>query len=375
MQEVLAEHLEYLTLPGRSELYIDAINHIVSDGDRIADLGCGVGVLGLFCLNAGAAEVWGIDSSDAIHLARETFEKVGLADRYHCIAQSTFHAQLPDRVDVIICDHVGFFGFDYGIIEMVRDARERFLKPGGKVIPQSMDLHVAAVSSNVCRDKVASWLDQSIPAEFRWFDGYYRNAKHHHNFTFDELNSQPVRLGQIKLDQDNPEMFAFEANLSIQRAGRFDGFAGWFDCLLGGNVRMTNSPLDPATINRPQAFFPVIDPFQVEAGDTVKLTIRFRHDVGMIAWTFEPPGDAPRQKLSTWEGTVLTPADLIKTSDRPMSLSQMGMARAFVLEQVDGQRTAEQIVQIVLSKRPDLLPSDIAIRDFVHAVLAQDCNV
>ena len=46
-----------------------------------------------------------------------------------------------------------------------------------------------------------------------------------------------------------------------------------------------------------------------------------------------------------------------------------------LLAQVDGQRSAEEIVAHVLAERPGLLPSPQAIRDFVKHVLAQECTV
>jgi protein arginine N-methyltransferase 1 len=178
MSDVLAEHIEYLTLPGRNALYRQAIAATLRPGDRVADLGCGVGVLGLFCLEAGAGKVWGIDSSDAIHVAREAMAKAGLADRYECIAGSTFRTELPEQVDLIICDHVGFFGFDYGIVQLMRDARERFLKPGGAMIPQALDLMVAGVSSEDCLAKANGWARSEVPEQYRWLDRLSRNLRY-----------------------------------------------------------------------------------------------------------------------------------------------------------------------------------------------------
>ena len=40
----------------------------------------------------------------------------------------------------MLCDHLGYFGFDYGIIELLQDARERFLKPRGIVVPSRVKL-------------------------------------------------------------------------------------------------------------------------------------------------------------------------------------------------------------------------------------------
>jgi len=374
MSDALVEHIEYLTLPGRNALYRQAIAKTLKPGDRVADLGCGVGVLGLFCLEAGAEKVWGIDSSDAIHLARETMARAGLADRYKCIAGSTFHTELPEPVDLIICDHVGFFGFDYGIVPLMRDARRRFLKPGGAMIPRALDLVVAGVSSDDCLAKAAGWTRSEVPEAYRWLDRLSRNLRYPYSYIADDLITKPVVLGNVDLAADEPDYFRFNAVLVAARAGRFDGLAGWFDCCLAEGVRMTNNPLAPESIRRSQAFLPAEQSFMVEAGDEVRVAVRFRAEDTMISWTIDPPG-GPRQQMSTFKGTVLAPADLVKEPGRPLTLSHEGKAKAFVLAQVDGQRSGEAIVERVLAEWPDMFPSEQAVRDFVKKVLAYHCTV
>ena len=373
MSAVLSEHLEYVTLPGRNVSYRKAIAATVKPGDRVADLGCGIGVLGLFCLEAGAQKVWGIDNSDAIHLARDVMARAGLADRYECIADSTFRVALPEPVDLIICDHVGFFGFDYGIIQLMRDARRRFLKPGGAMIPQAVDLVVAGVSSGACLAKADGWLSDSVPPQYRWFDDLARNVRYSYQFMPEEFIADPVPLGHVDFADDLPDLYRLDATLTATRAGRFDGIAGWFDCQLAGDVRMTNNPLAPESINRSQAFLPAQESFAVEAGDEIGVTLRFRADDTLISWTILPPRGGKRQQMSTFRSTALTPADLVKEPGRPLSLSAEGKARAFVLAQVDGVRSGDDIAAEVLAAWPDMLPTEQAIRDFVKSVLAHHC--
>jgi hypothetical protein len=163
--------------------------------------------------------------------------------------------------------------------------------------------------------------------------------------------------------------------LTATRAGRFDGLAGWFDCRLSEGVRMTNNPLAPESIRRSQAFLPAEESFAVEAGDEIRVAVRFRADDTMISWMIQPPGGAKRQQMSTFNSTVLTPADLVKDSGRPLTLSHEGKAHAFVLAQVDGQRSGDEVADRVLAEWPDMFPSEQASRDFVKSVLAHHCAV
>lgn len=375
MSGSILEHQEYSTLPRRNALYARAIAATVQPGDLVADLGCGVGVLGLFCLEAGAEHCWGIDSSAAIDLARESFARAGLADRYTCIGDSTFNVELPQPVDLIVCDHVGYLGFDYGIIAMMRDARQRMLKPGGRMIPEALHLNLAPISSDACLQRASGWSSERVPAAYHWIEGQARNLRYPYNFSPTEMLGAPVTIGTVDLAADEPDFFRFDAVLVANRAGRFDGLAGWFNCHLAGDVWMTNSPLDPGSIHRAQAFLPAAHSFAVAEGDEIAVSLRLRADNDLIAWTITPPGGAKPHKMSTFNARVLGPGDLTQNTAVPLSLTRDGTARAFVLAQVDGKRTSEEIIARVLAERPDLFPTAQACREFAESVLKSNCAI
>ena len=155
MSGVLEEHLGYFALPHRLDLYRAAVEKLIRPGNLVVDAGCGTAVLGLLCLQAGAAHVHAIDSTAAIEVAREALTRAGWASKADFIRGSSFQVDLPERVDVVICDHVGYFGFDYGLISLLADARRRFLKPGGTLIPGRLKLHIGAVESQKCRQLAA----------------------------------------------------------------------------------------------------------------------------------------------------------------------------------------------------------------------------
>ncbi|WP_390583472.1 50S ribosomal protein L11 methyltransferase [Erythrobacter sp. MTPC3] len=367
----MAEHISYLALPGRYELFSKAFETIIQPGDTVADLGCGVGVLGLQCLKAGASKVYGIDGSKAIDIAGEAMTRAELTDKYHCIAGSTFDVSLPERVDALICDHIGFFGIDYGIVDMLRDAEKRFLKPSGVIVPDGIKLLIAGVSSEKAQKKAAAWTGEQIPAEFHWLDEQSRNTKHSYNFGEDELCSAETELGYVALGAEAEEMCSFFADLIIDRDCVFGGIAGWFSAHLGGDVWMTNSPLDTASIKREQALFPVSRPFAVRAGDRIEVAFKVRSDGELLIWKVRLP-DGSIQKQSTWASMALSLDDLKVAGNEPVELSEKAADRQFVLSHIDGVRTAAEIEEIVLGERPDLRPTIGAGREFVRTVLARN---
>lgn len=374
MSDPLTEHIEYLTLPGRNDLYRAAIGAVLKEGDKVADLGCGVGVLGFLCLEAGAAKVYGIDHSDAIHLARESAVRAGYRERYECMANSTFWERLPEPVDLLICDHVGFLGVDYGIINMLTDARDRMLKPGGKIMPESIDLILAAASSDECRELAGVWSSKEVPDQFHWLDEYNRNTRHSYQYKPEELISSATTIGSVAFDTDIPKNFSFQTTLHIATSGMFEGMAGWFDCHLGGGVRMTNSPLAEESIKRPQTFLPIAKPFPVKEGDQIPVSLKFLDDGTMITWSVQPPDGQPKQTQSTWSSTILRPEDMLKQSNDALQLSDRGKAVGFILSKIDQGLKRPEIESEMIARFPDLFPTDRSAADYVGQVITNNCK-
>ncbi|WP_340588379.1 class I SAM-dependent methyltransferase [Erythrobacter alti] len=375
MSSTLAEHLSYLKLPRRHDAYSQAIKCVLSGGETVADLGCGVGVLGIQCLQHGAAHVWGIDHSDAIEIARETVDREGFSDQYTCLRDATFRAKLPDRVDLIICDHVGFFGIDYGIIDMLEDAKARMLKPGGTVMPRCIALKIAAVSSEECHQLAHSWTKEPIPQEFAWLDQYSVNSIHPVKLKLEDLCATETALGEVRLDQRVDDTLLLSAKIIATRDVTINGLAGWFNCELAEGVWMTNSPIAAESIERPQAFFPFSNPIEAAKGDSFDVSFRIRHDKSIFAWTVTPCNGSPAQRMTNWKSLILTGKDLETRLDVPLALNAQGDARLKILSLVDGKRTAREIEALVLEQYPDLFASGAAITRFLRSELGDgaDC--
>ena len=373
MSSILDEHLGYVSDSLRLEQFKAALALVVKRGDCIADLGCGSGVLGFLGLEAGASHIVAIDDSAMLDVARESMMRAGYGGRATFIHGKSSRIELPKRVDVVICDHVGYFGFDYGIIDFLDDARKRFLKPGGTLIPSRIRLNVAAAGSQQCYDLANGWQAENVPEAFHWLRKYAVNTKHAVSLEQNDVLSSPAVLGDIDLYEDYPEFFSWNAELPIERDGLMHGLAGWFECELAKDVWMTNSPLAEKPIQRSQAFLPINEAVKVKAGDTVKATVMARPADHLIAWVVKFPATGQRFAHSTWQGMLFAPEDLIRTNPaRILQLSQEGRARITVLDYCDGKRTAQEIEQAVLRDHPGLFPSTGEIAHFVARVLGRD---
>jgi len=368
----LDEHLGYIADSLRLARFEAAVNAVVRQGDSVVDLGCGTGILGLLCLRAGAARLYAIDSTEMLEVARDTFVRAGYSAHAKFLHGISSRVDLPERVDVVICDHVGYFGFDYNILETLADARRRFLKPGGRLIPARVTLQLAPVESEQCRTLAEGWAAPNIPAEFHWLRERTVNRKHAAKLHNDELLGLPADLATIDFHADQPEYHRWTAELRMQRDGVLHGLGGWFSCELAEGIWMTNSPLSDQAIDRSQVFLPIGEAIAVKAGDLLKATVMARPADHQIAWEVEAPS-GQKFRHSTWQGALLSSEEIARRNPKHVpQTSRSGLARIVVLRYCDGRRTVKEIEKAVLRDHPALMPSTEEISRFVAQVLSGD---
>lgn len=367
MSRVLEEHIDYLSDSTRTELYRRAVAQAIRPGDRVVDVGCGVGPLGLMCLAAGAAHVYGIDHSGAIEFARETARRAGLADRYTCIASSSYTAVLPERVDVVICDHVGYFGFDYDLLGVMADSVDRFLKPGGRVIPAYIEVYAGAVMSSEAAAQAHAWRSETVPEALRWIDSASSNSKHRRLLTRSDVASAGGLLGEYNLatHRQQPHL-RMNSELLMERDGAVDGLGGWFRCDLADGVVMTNSPFEAGRTGRPNAFLPFAEPMPALAGDRIAISISARPREAVLGWSARNLRTGETRRQSTLASEPLAAADMTPVADRRPRLTGEGKAASIVLGYMDGRRSQAEIAEALARDHVDAIPPGLSAAEIVR---------
>lgn len=369
---MIREHFRYIADRRRLEQFRAALAAVIKPGDRVADVGCGSGILGLLALEAGAGHVTAIDDSAMLEIAKQSFVRAGHGERADFRRGRASQLEIAAPVDLVVCDHVGYFGFDYGILDLLDDARRRFLAPGGKLMPRRLRLSLAAISSESCEELALGWQRESIPAAFHWVSTIAVNKKHGVDLQAEEVISSPAVLGELDLYASPPDFVSWNVELRFERDAIMHGIAGWFDCELAADVWMTNSPVAESPINRPQAFFSIGEPVSVRAGEVVNATMMARPREHVLAWNVEFPASGLKRSHSTWESLLLAPEDLPRANPAHVpSLNRRALARQIVLGYCDGVRTIKEIEEIVLRDHPDLMPSPREISRFVNEVVGR----
>jgi protein arginine N-methyltransferase 1 len=218
--------------------------------------------------------------------ASELIEANGFRDRITLIRKSSKNVRLRERCDVLVTETFSTFCFDTeNIIEFVADARERFLKPSGRIVPEAADTFLLPVSSE------AFGLGQLPP---RFYDLDYRPlikrlSTEHRNLRasgkpFVAL-SKPALCYHVDFWKDTHNPGKTFAPFRVIADGRLDGFLGWFEARLCEGVTLSNSPYLPLT-SWSQLYLPVADQPSYRVGQTMLLYLDPKIADGEPEWEY-----------------------------------------------------------------------------------------
>jgi PRMT5 arginine-N-methyltransferase/ribosomal protein L11 methyltransferase PrmA len=379
MSLVLDEHRKLLSDEPRLSCFRKAVGEVVRPGDIVVDLASGTGVLGLFACQAGAARVYSIDQGPILGLTQQICRANGFEDRVTFIKRFSLQAELPERVDVVLADQIGQFGFEAGVLEYSYDARQRFLKLGGNLIPSRIELWAAPVEIPELYANVEFWSNRPANFDFQTARAIAVNTGYPVNLEPKHLLSEPGRLASLDLSTSTTAAFKGKSSYTTTRAGQMHGVGGWFSAQLSSSVVMTNSPLATARINRRNAFFPIDRPVDLGVGDRVLVTMHIVPTEGLVTWNVEVSSDGNSTSIrkatfqhSTFKGMLLCQDDLRRTQPKFVpKLTPWGDARLSVLTLCDGQRPLAEIEKEVYRCHPKLFRSPAEAATFVAEVVTR----
>jgi protein arginine N-methyltransferase 1 len=126
----------------------------------VLDVGCGTGVLCMFAAMAGAKQVIGIECSEIIEQARKIVQLNNHDKTVILIKGKVEEVELPVKhVDIIISEWMGYFLLYESMLNTVLFARDKWLAPGGLILPDKAQLYLAGIEDGRYKDEKINWWD------------------------------------------------------------------------------------------------------------------------------------------------------------------------------------------------------------------------
>lgn len=289
-------HEEMLADPERINTYRAGIERTVKKGDVVVDIGAGTGILSCFAARK-ADKVYAIEHSPII----ETAKKICTDNRItniQLIAGNSRNIKLARKADVIIHEQMGPGNpLSENMIENLLDARRRFLKPGGRIIPNKFDIFLEPVQLRDSHRVPFLWefdidsisyrslrpLPESGTAKAVPITPYLRRFPHREAFEAYLCSPNPI----MQFDLETVEASDFPGKVHYRnvaiRDGHVDGLWFYFNAGFDEQISLNTSPDGPPTHWPPTIYR--LEQEKVRQGDILEYELDIRSLLDDSTWT------------------------------------------------------------------------------------------
>ncbi|CAF2496111.1 unnamed protein product [Rotaria sp. Silwood2] len=268
----------------RTSTYQRAIldNSIDFAGKIVLDVGAGSGILSFFAAQAGARKVYAVEASSMAQHAKTLVDNNHLNNCIQVIAGKIEEIILPEQVDVIISEPMGYMLYNERMLETYLHAK-KWLKPNGKMYPTAGDLYVTPFTDEALYmeqvGKANFWYQQSFygvdltTLRDLALDEYFKQPIVD-NFDIRICLARPIKYSVNFLTANEEDLHEINIPLSFQMttAAVIHGLAFWFDVSFNGTssqVWLSTAPTQPLT-HWYQVRCLFMKPLTVNLGTTIK---------------------------------------------------------------------------------------------------------
>ena len=298
----------------RNPAYERAIRDAVTPESVVLDLGAGLGMLGFLAARAGARKVYLVEPEPVIEVTRKVAEANGL-DNVECIQATAETLELAEKADLILSVFTGNFLLTEDLLPSLFYARDHFLAPGGRLLPDRGRMMVAPVSTpSYYQKNVENWslaqasthgiesygIDYQVARPYMANSMFYGSAR---NFGA-QLLASPACLMEMDFMTATRAECDGSVDSVCKESGECHGWLGWFDMRLG--ERWLSTAPDAKSTHWRQVFMPLEKPIVVEAGQKLGFSLK-RPEYGEWTWRRSLWGrrwlKPARPQYSPWRST------------------------------------------------------------------------
>lgn len=265
-EQLLRAHHRLLSDGVRNRAFHRALQKLVTSDSAVLDIGAGVGVWAIAAARLGARKVVAIEADEfLIGVIRRLAAEAGVGDRVEAIQGMSTKVQLGREFDIVVSETIGYNGFEEQIVPIMADAQSRFLREGGRIIPETVALFAAAGFVKGAE----SLLPRALPFAFPYYEELNLNAPRRLQRPRDfQAETPPCEL--IRVDLRKPPLPTVLEDLravwSVDEAARINCFAVWVETRLTSGVRLST--------RRTTSWTPMLYPIRATPGGNATIELR-----------------------------------------------------------------------------------------------------
>lgn len=234
-------------------------------GQTVMDIGAGSGILSFFAAQTGAAAVYAVEASSVAEVTKLLAEaNSGNFQGQIEVINKTLEAirdEVPEKVDLLVSEPIGTFLFNERMIETYLCARDRFLKPGGKMFPNCANLCIAPFSDTTLhweqQNKNGFWkntsfygLDLTAAVKRCTKEHFCQPIVDYVNPDYLVAKAQTTKFDFMTVSIESLQKIEIPFDFEISHPCLIHGIAGWFDAFFEGTnqtITLSTAPWCPGT--------------------------------------------------------------------------------------------------------------------------------
>lgn len=283
-------HHDMLADKSRTDSYRDAIllNPNAIKDKIVLDLGCGTGILSMFAVQAGASKVIGVDQSQIIFNAMAIIRENKMENKIKLVRGRIEEVTLGEPVvDVLVSEWMGYFLLFEGMLDSVIHARNKYLAPGGVIMPNACSISMMAVGDSERYAEVVGFWEDVYGLKMTSMRPEVLREASIETVPADKILSEAALVLNLDLKtcttQETEFFTAF--NLTMSRQDQVTALVGSFDVSfhMDHTVTLSTSPYHPST-HWKQTVFYLPQPLNVNAGQVLVCSIQVRRHSKESRW-------------------------------------------------------------------------------------------
>lgn len=338
--------------------YVEALRASVRPGSVVVDIGTGTGLLAVVACRAGARCVFAIEPGDVIELAREVAATNGCGDRVEFIQALSTDVTLPQRADVVVAEIHGVLPLYERSLAALIDARERFLAPGGTMIPARETIWASVVEApELHAGMLAPWGDGALGIDMSCGRRHVTSEFFRWEFAASDLLAAAAPWAALDYRTIAAPDVAGGISLRATRTGTAHGVVMWFDSELAPGIGLSNAP-GQAPLIFGHRFLPWPRAVAVDAGDAIEIDIRARllRDTYVWSWNCRVvSGGSVRESFSQsqLDAALIAPSKLRRQAASHVArLNDEGRIEHFILARMADGVTLGEIARELHERFP-----------------------